>query len=165
MGFTAKLDSLRSELEEAHGLQLADIKDALRREYDSEMHDWSEKYDRLTEELDACRKDKSNLEAQTKNWETSYEQLRRETLKYRDEVTKSFQALQTEYERLNGRLEEEKKRNGGWEETKRSLEAELKTLSDEKIFNERKLGDENEALIESNKELGLRLADMTESME
>merc|ERR1712228_923042 len=34
--FTAKLDSLRSELEEAHGLQLADIKEALRREHEAD---------------------------------------------------------------------------------------------------------------------------------
>ena len=97
--FTAKLDSLRSELEEAHGLQLADIKEALRREHESDIEDWNEKYARLNAELLACQKDRTN-----------------------------FETLQVEYERLNASLVEEKRRNQSIEATKRALEEEVEKL-------------------------------------
>ena len=106
---------------------MADIKDALRREHEADVENLMAKCDRLNAELTACQKDKKNLETQNKNWETSYEQLRRETLKYRDEVTKSFKALQTEYERLNGALLEEKKRGDAGQKAKLDLEEKQKS--------------------------------------
>ena len=126
--FTAKLDSLRSELEEAHGLQLADIKEALRREHESDIVDWNEKYDRLNAELLACQKDRNNFETQTKNWKASYDQLRQETLKYRLEVTESLKDLRVKYERLEASLVEEQKRNESIETRKRVLEKEVEKL-------------------------------------
>ena len=50
-------------------------------------------------------------------------------MKYRDEVTKSFKALQTEYERLNGTLAEEKRRNETLTATQQRLEEEIRMLN------------------------------------